>query len=232
MEIDKIRRIISIFGILFIIGASYLNLLGILEANTDNDRDAVLGYIVSANIINGLAIICLIILTFNSTKLSNITKIVVVLVLLAGLIGEYYLLGTQLYSKNYSNYIVLLLNLLLRVYYLLFYFNETWAMFPGVTYVKELDKVIPPQIQKMANVMDDDAEAFKERWRKLFRQARDKVGAENFDEKSMNKGWDEIINPAIAAKDYSLERLKEAANYLKDKSGNSITNLIFGGRKR
>lgn len=244
MEITNTRKILAVLGIIFIVVSAYLNLLGILEANSTNDRDAILGYIVSANIVNGIAILCIIILTINSKKFSTPYKIVIILILLAGLIGEYYFLATELYSKNYTTYILLIVNLLLRVYYLVYYFNESWAMFPGyhVTYVKELEKAsIPKAIENVVapkdgadvnEITDAEVEAFKDRWKKLVTQARDKVGRDNFDDPNAQRARSKVIDPAIKARDFSLEKLKEAATYLKDTSGKEISDLVYGGRKR
>jgi hypothetical protein len=237
MEGDStgVRKFLSILGILLIVGAAYLNLLGIMEANTTNNKDLLLPFVISANIINGLAVICLVILTINSTSLSTLFKTFFIIILLAGLVGEYYLFSTELYSKNYINYIVLISNLLIRTYYLTYYFNQAWAMFPGspTAVIKVIEKAVSPtEGVKVNELTDSEIDNFKKRWRAIFQQARSKVGAENFDESSVNSGWNEIINPAIAAKDYSMDRLKDASKYLKDKAGNQITDLVFGGKKR
>lgn len=237
MEGDNtgVRKFLSVIGILLIVGAAYLNLLGILEANTTNNKDKLLGYVISGNIINSIAVLCLIILTINSTRLSSLFKVLLIIVLLTGLIGELYLVSTELYSKNYVNYIVLILNLLVRTYYLIYYFNQAWAMFPGSTIAitKTVQSVIAPsEGVKVNQLTDEETEAFKEKWRSIFKQARQKVGNENFDNSSMDKAWAEVINPAIKVRDYSADRLREAANYLKDKAGNQIKDLVFGGKKR
>lgn len=244
MEITNTRKILAVLGIIFIIISAYLNLLGILEANSTDDRDLILAYTVSANIVNGIAILCLIVLTFNSKKLSTIYKLIIILVLLSGLVGEYYFLATELYSKNYTTYILLIVNLLVRVYYLVYYFNESWAMFPGyhVAYIKDLEKAsMPRSIENVLapkdgadvnEITDAEVEAFKERWKKLVSQARDKVGRDNFDDPNAQRARSKVIDPAITSRDFSLEKLREAATYLKDKAGREISDLVFGGRKR
>ena len=65
----------------------------------------------------------------------------------------------------------------------------------------------------------------------LFRQAREKVGRDNFDDSSISKGYKEVIDPAVAARDFSRDRLKDATKYLKDKTGNVI-DVVFGGKRR
>lgn len=238
MEIINLRKGVTIAGILLIIGSVYLNLLGILEANTNDDQTILLAYIIPANIVNGLAVICLIILTINSTKLKLTYKILIVLLLLSGLVGEFYLLATQLYSKNYINYIVLVVNLLVRVYYLAYYFNESWAMFPGyyLTYVKDMEKVSYPKEAPKASesVSGDSPLDLKAEFRKILKQAKEKVGDDS--DSGLNKTYQEalkeVINPAIENKEFTKEKLKEAAAMLKDKEGNSISGLTVGGKKR
>lgn len=237
-----LRKLVTLASILLLIGAAYINLLAIYEANTTNDKDTVVTYTVSANIINGLAVLALVVLTINSTVFTTFYKAFVILILLGGLIVELYLIGTELYTRNYYTYIVLILNLLIRVYYLIYYFNEAWAMFPSMgtttvierTVVQQPGKVIEKTIlpPKAERVMDADADNFVEQWKNIFRQAREKVGRDNFDEMSREKGFQEVIRPAVAARDFSRDRLKDAAGYLKDKTGNPIRDLAFGGKKR
>jgi hypothetical protein len=235
MDTNPLRKFLSFLGILLVIGAAYLNLVGILEANTSNDREKVLSYVISANIINGFAVLALIILTINSPKLSSLFKVFVILFLLGGLIAELYFIGTELYSKNYINYIILITNLLIRAYYLVYYFNDSWAMVieRPVAITKIIEKtIVPTEGAKVNEISNQEAENFKNQWRSIFRQARAKVGKDNFDDLSMNNAWDEVINPAVKAGDYSLDRLKDAADYLRDKAGNKITDLVFGGKRR
>lgn len=234
-----LRRLITLASILLVIGAAYINLLAIFEANTSNDKDKVITYTVSANIVNGIAVLALIVLTINSTQFSSIYKFFVIVVLLAGLIGELYLIGSQLYTRNYGTYIALILNLLIRVYYLVYYFSDAWAMFPSTTTqivertvvqpTKIIEKTILPASAE--RVMDEDAENFRNQWKDIFRQARTKVGNDNFDNSTINIAYKEVIDPAVAARDFSKDRLKDAAKYLKDKNGNVI-DIVFGGRKR
>jgi hypothetical protein len=117
-------------------------------------------------------------------------------------------------------------------------------MFPGyhVTYVKDRPSVsIPTQVQNAVipkdgadinEITDEEAEAFKDRWKKLVNQAKDKVGRDNFDDPNAQRARSLVIDPALKARDFSLEKLKEASKFLKDKSGKEISDLVFGGRKR
>lgn len=239
MNVDILRKVVAVVGIALILGATYLNLLGILEANTDNDQATFLGFVISGNVVNGLAVMCLLILTATSPKFSLMYKLVLAMILLGGLVAELYLVGTELHSKNYGTYVAVLVNLLLRVYYLVYYFNESWAMFPAsylpapsVSVIRETERVIIPPGASVDDITRGESEAFKERWKGIFRQAREKVGSENLSQASIDRGYKEVITPAINAKDFSYERLKEAASYLEDKSGNKVTGLVFGGKRK
>jgi hypothetical protein len=233
---EAVRKAITLLSILLILGAAYLNLLGIFEANTTNSKDTVLTYTISANIINGLAVLVLIVLTINSTRFSTFYKLFIIVILLAGLIAELYLIGTQLYTRNYGTYVALILNLLIRVYYLVYYFNDAWAMFPAGTLVvsqavaarKPEQVILPASVEK---IVDADSENFRNQFKAIFRQAREKVGRDNFDNSTIDKAYREVIDPAVAARDFSRDRLKDAAGYLKDKAGNAI-ELVFGGKRR
>jgi hypothetical protein len=236
---NALRKLLTIVSILLLIGAAYINLLAIYEANTTNDKDTVVTYTVSANIVNGLAVLSLVVLTINSVKFSSFYKAFIIFVLLGGLIAELYFIGSDLYSRNYLTYITLILNLLIRVYYLIYYFNDAWAMFPGSQIIERtiiqpsttqiIEKtVMPSSVEK---VMDEDARKFRDQFRDLARQAREKVGRDNFDDATKNKAYPEVIDPAVAARDFSRDRLKDAASYLKDKTG-KIIDIVFGGRRR
>ena len=235
-----LRKLITLGSILLLIGAAYLNLLAIFEANTTNNKDTVVTYTVSANIINGLVVFALIILTFNSIQFSTFYKLFIIIVLLTGLIVELYLIGTELYTRNYGTYVVLILNLLLRVYYLVYYFQDAWAMFPvATTQIIERTVVQPTRILErtvapttVERVQDEDADKFVDQWKALFRQAREKVGRDNFDEISRERGYKEVILPALSSRDFSKDRLRDATGYLKDKAGNAIKDLVYGGKKR
>jgi hypothetical protein len=236
-----LRKLLTLVSILLLIGAAYINLLAIYEANTTNNKDTVVTYTVSANIINGLGVLCLVVLTINSIEFSSFYKAFVILILLGGLIAELYFIGTELYSRNYQTYIALILNLLIRVYYLIYYFNDAWAMFPSVGTTNIIQRtiiqpqktiertILPPAAER---VMDEDSEIFRNQFKTIFRQAREKVGRDNFDNSTIDKAYKEVIDPAVAARDFSRDRLKDAAGYLKDKTGNSIKDLVFGGKKR
>jgi hypothetical protein len=235
-----LRKLITLASILLVVGAAYVNLLAIFEANTSNNKDTVVTYTVAANIINGIAVLALVVLTINSVKFSSFYKIFVIFILLGGLVAELYFIGTELYTRNYTTYLILILNLLVRVYYLIYYFNDAWAMFPstGATTIiqqtitqpqKTIEKIIVPQGAEKA--MDEDARQFRDQFRDIVRQAKEKVGKDNFDDVAKNKAYPEVIDPAVRARDFSKDRLKDAAKYLKDKSGNVI-DVVFGGRRR
>ena len=65
-----LRKLITLASILLVVGAAYVNLLAIFEANTSNNKDTVVTYTVAANIINGIAVLALVVLTINSVKFS------------------------------------------------------------------------------------------------------------------------------------------------------------------
>jgi hypothetical protein len=127
------------------------------------------------------------------------------------------------------------------VYYLIYYFNDAWAMFPstGATNIiqrtivqpqRTIERtILPPAAER---IMDEDSELFRNQFKTIFRQAREKVGRDNFDNSTIDKAYKEVIDPAVAARDFSRDRLKDAAGYLKDKAGNPIKDLVFGGKKR
>lgn len=197
-------------------------------------------YKAGAAVANVFAVLFISYLMLTSPDRSQVYKIFIVLILIAGLVAEF--VFTNIFTNlapQYATYIVIVFNFLLRVYTLFQLVQEPWdtmtltssTAFPtlGKTIDSVSEAATPAAVEK---AQDLDANKFKDQWTGIFRQAREKVGRDNFDETTITKARQEVIDPAIKAGDLSKDRLKAAAAYLKDKAGNVIADLTFGGRKR
>ena len=198
-------------------------------------------YRVGAAIANVFVVFFLSYLILTSGNRSVAYKIFLVVLLGIGVVAE--LVLTNIFSNldvQYPVYLVITFNFLLRLYAIVKLVQEPWDVMtltsgntisvaaPQVPAVVQ-NTISPSAVEK---AMDEDAENFRNQFRAIHRQARLKVGDENFDNSAINKAYREVIDPAVAARDFSKDRLKEAASYLKDKSGNPIKDLTFGGKKR
>jgi hypothetical protein len=198
-------------------------------------------YKVGAAIANIFVVFFLSYIILTSGSRSAAYKVFMVIVLVAGFIAE--LVLTNIFSNlspQYPVYIVLVFNFLVRLYITIQLIQEPWdvmTLTSGKT-ISATAPSLPAVVQKtlgpsaVEKAMDDDAENFRNQFKAIYRQARQKVGNDNFDDSAINKAYREVIDPAVAVRDFSKDRLKDAAAYLKDKSGNPIKDLTFGGKKR
>ena len=218
------RNLLSTTAILSLaIGAFCTILLIFQETRVIDNLEYTEWYKVGAAISNILTLFFISYLILTSQGRSMSYKILLVLVLVAGLVAE--LVLTNIFSNlspQYPAYLVIIFNLLLRTYLIVQLIQEPWdvmTLTSGSTVsavpaiVKRIEKtVLPPKAER---VMDDDSELFKNQFKTMYRKAREKVGATNFDDSTIGKAYKEVIDPAVAARDFSRDRLKDAAGYLK-----------------
>ena len=198
-------------------------------------------YRVGAAIANVFVVFFLSYLILTSGNRSVAYKIFLVVLLGIGVVAE--LVLTNIFTKldvQYPVYLVITFNFLLRLYAIVKLVQEPWDVMtltsasgaipeaaPSVQTI--VQKTTAPAVVERA--MDEDARKFRDSFKEIVNQARTKVGRDNFDEAGKNRAYPEVIDPAVAARDFSKDRLKDAAKYLKDKSGNVI-DLVFGGKRR
>lgn len=230
------RTLLSTTAVLLMILGTFSMIILIFEkTNVIQKLEYEEWYKAGAAVTNVFAVLFISYLMLTSPDRSQAYKVFIVLILVAGLVAEF--VFTNIFTDlapQYATYIVIVFNFLLRVYTLVQLTQEPWdtltlsssSAFPS--FGKALESATPASVEKAQDV---DATKFKDQWTAIFRQAREKVGRDNFDESSLTKARQEVIDPAIKAGDLSKDRLKAAAAYLKDKAGNVIADLTFGGRK-
>ncbi len=233
---DTGRTLFSTIAILLMILGTFSMVILIFEkTNVIQKLEYEEWYKAGAAITNVFAVLFISYLMLTSPNRSQAYKIFIVLILVAGLVAEF--IFTNIFTDlapQYATYIVIVFNFLLRLFTLVQLTQEPWeavTLTSGSTptIAKALEAALPAGAEK---TQDIDAGKFRDMWRAVVGQARDKVGKDNFDDASRDKGFNEVIQPAVKAGDFSKDRLKEAAGYLKDKAGNAIKDLTFGGRKR
>jgi len=196
-------------------------------------------YRVGAAIANVFVVFFLSYLILTSGNRSVAYKIFLVVLLGLGVVAE--LVLTNIFTNldvQYPVYLVITFNFLLRLYTVVKLVQEPWdvmTLTSGTTVltppetIKTIEKIVAPASVERSE--DLDADKFREQWKSIFRQAREKVGRDNFDDSGISKAYREIIDPAVLARDFSKDRLKAAAGYLTDKAGNKI-DVAIGGRVR
>jgi hypothetical protein len=235
MEVEKTLASVGLFALLAT--GAFFNILLIFEKTKVIDSlEYELYYKIAGSVINVILVSIISYLTVVS-KIDQTYKIIIVLLIFIGLIVEIYItVAFESEVPDYVSYVIIVFNFLLRAYMIIQNSVQPWSVISLDTStglassVRNLENVVmPTSIEKSE---DNDSVKFINQFRALLKQARDKVGPDNFDQRTYDKALAEIIKPAVAAKDYSKDKLKEGASMFRDKSGNTITDLIFGGRRR
>lgn len=173
-----------------------------------------------------------------TSSMEVVYKILIAILLVGGLIVELYLtIAFPEFVPDYAIYLLITFNFLFRTYLVVQNIQESWTLLSfdnmsssgSAPLVRQLEKAVAPAAVEKAQ--DNEADAFINQFKQLRRQALNKVGEGNLDDREYAKALNEIIRPAAAAGNYSQEKLKEAAKYLKDKAGN-VVDLVFGGGRR
>jgi len=230
------RTLLSTVAVLLMILGTFSMIILIFEkTNIIQKLEYEEWYKAGAAVTNVFAVLFISYLMLTSQGRSQAYKVFIVLILVSGLVAEF--IFTNIFTDlapQYATYVVIVFNFLLRVFVLVQLTQEPWdttTLTSGSTtsIAKALEAALPAGAEKSQDI---DAGKFRDMWRTIVGQAREKVGKDNFDDASRDKGFNEVIQPAVKAGDFSKDRLKEAAGYLKDKAGNVIKDLTFGGRKR
>lgn len=183
-------------------------------------------YKAGAAVGTALTVFFLVFLTATTVQKSSGVKAVIITILVIGLIVEAVLLLLPLHDENtdYARYGVLTFNFLYRTYYILSYIQEPWAELTFDTINTGISAVTPSGTGSAK--LDDSAKAFKEKWYEIRGQARAKYG-------DLNEGEaNRIINTAANAGDLGKGKYTEALAALKTKSGEAVTGISVGGRRR
>ena len=178
-----------------------------------------------------LAVLFLLFLTATSPQKTTGVKMVIMLLLIVGLLLEIIIMLVPIEDPNasYAKYAIITFNFLYRSYYVLSYIQEPWAQIAFGTMDDGLKAITPTAPStKPAATSDDAGKAFKEKWYEIRSQARAKYGAENLIEADANG----LINKAVNAGELNKSKYSEALAALKTKSGEAVTGIPVGGRRR
>jgi hypothetical protein len=213
--------------------------IGVFEANTDKDADVRmdLEYMLPAAIGNLLGVMFLVYLTASIPTRSTAYKLVVIFILMAGLFIEIYLtVFVETWPESIATYIVVVLNFLLRTFYILEYVQDEWA--PVTWAVNSVTKAVMPPSAPSAKpppVSDDKADRMKEILSK-WDSVRSKIekSPKGLKSDTSREAWRNIVKPSFESGTLTLEKIKEAVATLRhaDDSKVSLTEFPVGGRRR
>ena len=130
MAQGQLRSFLSLIALICLIGGTFATALGLMKIGSDPSETMISDeeYIVPAAVGNTLCVIFLIWLTATVPTRSTAYKLIVIIFLLIGLIGEIYL--TMFFTKPpvvYGTYVLVVTNFLIRTFYVLEYVQDTWS---------------------------------------------------------------------------------------------------------
>lgn len=129
-QTSSLRSFLSLIALICLIGGTFATALGLIKIGDDpsgqfmSDEE----YIVPAAIGNTLCVVFLIWLTATIPTRSTAYKLIVILILILGIVGEIYL--TFFFTKGpavYGTYTLVVVNFLIRTFYVLEYVQDSWS---------------------------------------------------------------------------------------------------------
>ena len=130
MAQGQLRSFLSLVALICLIGGTFATALGLMKIGETPSGQMLTDeeYIIPAAVGNTLCVIFLIWLTATIPTRSTAYKLVVILFLMLGLIGEIYL--TFFFTEPpivYGTYVLVVVNFLIRTFYVLEYVQDTWS---------------------------------------------------------------------------------------------------------
>jgi hypothetical protein len=220
-------------------GGTFATALGLIKIvdNPSGQAMAEEEYIVPAAVGNTLCVVFLIWLTATIPTRSTAYKLTVIVVLLVGLIGEIYL--TFFFTSKpavYGTYVLVVVNFLIRTFYVLEYVQDTWSPvswrdYPGAP--KQSSGPSKPSESKPAERKPDgERKPLDDVQRLVSKTAKDKLEtsiklfkaepSKQYDGKTIQDAI-QAVNKEVTAGKTADEAFRSAKSLLKYKDGSSYT---------
>lgn len=233
------RSLISLFTILCLISSTILIGAGIYTANNDADPSTAvpLKFVIPAAVLNTLLVLALLYLTATITSIGSGMKLLISFILIAGLVLEIYLSNyVTAMPQSIGTYFVVVLNFLIRTFYVLQFTQDEWTRPFGVTVptIQEVAKAVAPAPAPRPQPQPQPPAQPKERpidkWDVIWKRIRD--SSKGIDESAQKQAYREIIKPAREKGNLTLDVVQQAARSLKYKDGTPIdpSDIKLGGR--
>jgi len=231
------RSLLSLFTLICLMVATVATAIGVYEANIDDDPNTTvdLKFVIPAAVGNTLLIMVLVYLTATIKTIGPGTKFFISFVLIAGLVAEIYLTTyVEKMPESIATYFVIVLNFLLRSFYVLQFVQDEWTRPFGVSVptIQEVAKVVAPEsiVKPSSGPAEKDKQSFTRRWDKIWERIRD--SDKGLDMKSRSVAFSSVIRPAEKEGRTTDDVLMEAAKMLKYRDGTSVqtSDIKLGGR--
>lgn len=238
MAQGQLRSFLSLIALICLIGGSFATALGLIKIEGDQSDQPIADeeYIVPAAIGNTLCVIFLIWLTATIPTRSTAYKFIVITVLLFGIIGEIY---TTFYFTTrptiYATYVLVVVNFMIRTFYVLEYVQDTWAPiswtdYAGAPRASSSSSSSPPSEKKPDGEkrpdLDDKAREIKKKIGEAVGKMKSDV--KGFDGTTQDKAY-RAFNAAIVSGKTADDAYRAAKGELKYKDGSAYTGA---GRRR
>jgi len=225
---SAVRSLLSLITIIFLIGASVATALGIYKANTDDDPDSKIPteFIIPAAVGNTLLVMIFVYLTSTIKTLTPRTKFFITFVLIAGLVTEIYLTSyVEKMPDAMGTYFIIVLNLLLRAFYVLQFVQDEWArpFGTGVPTIKQVAQAVAPAaVVRPAPAPAPTQERTEplNKWDTIWKRIRD--SSKGLDENTKNQAFRDIIRPAKESGNLTNDVVQQALKTLTYKDGTPV----------
>jgi hypothetical protein len=231
MAQGQLRSFLSLIALVSLIGGTFATALGLIKIGDDQSGQFMSDeeYIIPAAVGNTLCVIFLIWLTATIPTRSTAYKFIVIIVLIFGLIGEIYL--TFFFTEPpavYGTYILVVVNFLIRTFYVLEYVQDTWSPLSWNDYVGT------PRTSTSSVTSSGEKKPEGEKRPELDERAREikkkigeavtkmKADAKGFDGTTQDKAY-KAFNAAIGNKKSAEDAYKAARAELRYKDGSVYT---------
>jgi hypothetical protein len=242
MAQGQLRSFLSLIALISLIGGTFATALGLIKIGDDpsgkfmSDEE----YIVPAAVGNTLCVVFLIWLTATIPTRSTAYKLIVIVFLILGLIGEIYL--TFFFTQPpavYGTYFIVVLNFLIRTFYVLEYVQDTWNPISWNDYVgaPKPSSSSPSRPSGESKPAADSSESKDYKSDPKYKETKDKLHAAEDKMKADSRGFDgatdgkafKALGEALKAGKSFDEAYRLAKAELKYKDGSAYTGA---GRRR
>lgn len=232
MAQGQLRSFLSLIALICLIGGTFATALGLINIETDPSSQPISDeeYIVPAAVGNTLCVIFLIWLTATVPTRSTAYKLIVIIVLILGLIGEIY---TTFYFTTrpaiYGTYALIVVNFLIRTFYVLEYVQDTWSPVSWNDYLgapkPASSSSSTPSAEKKSDgekrpVLDDKAKETKKKIGEAI--AKMTSDSKGFDTTTRDRAY-KAFNSAIDSGKTPDDAYRAAKSELKYKDGSAYT---------
>lgn len=137
MAQGQLRSFLSLIAVICLIGGTFATTLGLMKISEGSGTQALVDeeYVIPAAVGNTLCVVFLVWLTATIPTRSTAYKLIVILVLISGIIGELYL--TFFFTQPpavYGTYVLVVVNFLIRTFFVLEYVQDTWSPVSWTSY--------------------------------------------------------------------------------------------------